>query len=627
MCGITGIVDFSQASLSREQLTAMTRSLRHRGPDGEGVWLAGPVGLGHTRLAVIDLSPSGQQPMVSEDGRVVLVYNGELYNFRTLREELIHLGAPFRGHSDTEVVLNAYLQWGTDAFARFNGMFALAIWDGHQDRLLLVRDPYGIKPLYHHRTPSGRLLFGSEIKALLCDPNLPRRMDPAALHETLWFGMSLGERTSFAGIHKLLPGHLLCHDRSGSRISRFAPPQPVPGVSDDPNQAAQGVLERLSGAVERHLVSDVPVGIFLSGGIDSSAITALAARSHGPGLTTFCVGFDFAGESEERPLAKKVARQFGTDHHELFVEGGAMPGVIEKLVQCHDAPFADPANIPLYLLCEALPDRIKVVLQGDGGDELFGGYRHHRLLALSALWQTIARGINRLPEGISGGGRFFRRLKRFGKLYGESDPGVRSGLLLASAKVDHTPARLLERGLREVVEQSDPFHRFREIHPPLAHLPPVERQLYSDIETLLCDRFLEKVDKATMAHGIEARVPFLDQELGKYALGLPGRFKARPRGGKWILKKALQGIVPDEILHGAKKGFHVPISSWLAGPLSEWLTDTLLTHSKPGGMLDREEVERTLTEHRSGHRDHGVLLWKGLQLALWMDHYRPVPPG
>jgi asparagine synthase (glutamine-hydrolysing) len=366
MCGICGVLDFEAERLDPDRLARMTESLWHRGPDDGGLHVAPPVGLGHRRLAIIDLSPTGRQPMASPDGSAVLVYNGETYNFPELREELEARGHRFRGTSDTEVVLGAYLEWGEECFRRLNGMFALALWDARIRTLFLARDRFGIKPLFWARHGSA-LVFGSEIKALLA-AGVPRALDWGFLREYLYYGNSLLEQSAFAGIRKLLPGHVLRVDANGERERPFWRIEDLPEREGRFEELRDRTRELLERAVRRHLISDVPVAVFLSGGVDSSAVTAFAARHYAGKLKTFSVGFDFS-PVDERPRARRLAEQVGTDHHELFVTTDDLEGVIQALVRSHDEPFADAANVPLVLLCRRLRELgIKVALQGDGGD-------------------------------------------------------------------------------------------------------------------------------------------------------------------------------------------------------------------------------------------------------------------
>ena len=407
MCGISGIWHLDGRHVDTDALGGMGACLKHRGPDDDGAYASGGIGLAHTRLSILDLSAEGRQPMRSPDGRFVIAYNGEVYNFPELRRSLEQLGHRFRGHSDTEVVLHAFTEWGEDALPKLEGMFAMAVWDERDKRLCLARDRFGIKPLYYQTSESG-IVFGSEIKSLLASGEVQARLDWHGLHEYLYYDTALGPRTLYRGVRKLPPGHKLVQDELGCRVEPFCSIFDVEQETDDYPTAAEKVRHLLERAVRAHLVSDVPVGVFLSGGIDSSAITAFASKHYGGRLKTFAAGFDFVeglGTENELPKARMVADRFGTDHQEIHVAGGDVSDVIERLVACHDAPFGDGANIPLYLMCEQLGGGHKVILQGDGGDELFAGYRMHSLMALGAVGEGCRRvvflGRSARPETLT----------------------------------------------------------------------------------------------------------------------------------------------------------------------------------------------------------------------------------
>lgn len=597
----------------------MAASIRHRGPDDCGVYASGPIGLGHARLSIIDLSPTGRQPMSTHDGMFTIVFNGEVYNFPSLRRLLEERGIAFRSTSDTEVVLHAFAQWGVDAFARFNGMFALAIWDAAARRLTLARDRFGIKPLYLHESDRS-LAFGSEIKALLCSGRVDRRMNWAALHEYLYYGYPIGANTFYRGIRELSPGSYATFDASGLNETRYWHIEQTPTVSDGLQPAARRVADLLDKAVQSHLISDVPVGVFLSGGVDSSAITALASRHYAGRLKTYSASFDFDRGVDERPKARLIAQRFGTEHHEVRVEGRRMPDVIEALVRCHDEPFGDAADIPLYLLCEQLRGSVKVILQGDGGDEIFAGYRRYNVLSFNPLWQVMAR-FRGLLSAMPGG-PLQQRATRFFRAIGHEDPALQMALYLTQEDFLNPPTRLFGTGAKQQLAAHDPFAAYHAAYSRLRGFDTVQRALYTDCLILLPDMFLEKVDKSTMAHGIEVRVPFLDADLTDYALGLPSGIKVKYGQKKRILRMALRGIVPDEILDGPKEGFGVPYQYWLREPLAEYLRSVLLDDSvQQWGLFDRAALEGAIHEHTSGQRNHGFLLWKLLNLGLWYRMY------
>ena len=616
MCGICGIVDYSRPNIDSRLVWAMTETLDHRGPDDSDVKVVGPAGFGHTRLSILDLTRAGHQPMQTEDGRITLVYNGEVYNSPDLRRRLEGEGVRFRSRSDTEVVLQAYARWGSHSFAMLNGMFALALWDAPSQTLHLARDRFGIKPLYYHRSGRG-LVFGSEIKAILASGRVRPEMSWQALHEFLYYGNALGTSTFFEGVVKLPPAHHLTLSRKGLTISAYWSVDQLQPVTDGLEAATDAIRQRLTDAVGAHLLSDVPVGVFLSGGIDSSAITALASKQYCGQLQTFSVGFDFDEGSNELAKARSVAEHFDTEHHELHVAGANMSGVIERLVQCHDEPFADAADIPLYLLCEQLKGSIKVVLQGDGGDEMFAGNRRYNVVSYERAWRWVSRAALGL-ESLAPRGPVYHRAVRFFRAMVHPDPAMRFALLLTPETLASPPTRVLSADARHKAEQCDPFARYHEVSNRLQHLDAVQRLLYTDACILLPDTYLEKVDKSTMAHSIEVRVPFLDAELSGYAMGLPASMKVRRGQKKWILRRALRGILPDAILDGKKTGFGVPVDSWMRGPLAEYLRSVVLDHSVlEWGLFDRAAVEHAVDQHLAGRKNEGNLLYKVLNLALW----------
>ena len=629
MCGIAGVLQRNGA-VERNVLERMGATLKHRGPDDSGVFASGPVGLAHTRLSIIDLSAHGHQPMASEDGDFVIAYNGEIYNHLALREDLEARGHGFRGRSDTEVALRAYMEWGEAAFAMFDGMFALVIWDGRRRVLQLARDAFGIKPLYVARTASA-VVFGSEIKAVLASGMVGAELSWAGLGEYLHFDTPLGANTIFGDIGKLPPGQLLTVSEGDVRSSQFASILAADPVADDFPTAAQTVRELLEGAVESHLMSDVPVGVFLSGGIDSSALVAFASQ-HDSRLSTYAVGFDgkdAAGMADELPAARQVADLFGTDHHELRLSGADLLDVVARLVRCHDEPFGDPAGIPLYMLGEQLRGSVKVVLQGDGGDEVFGGYPRYVYMAhvrSLGLLSRASRWLHALPRHLPG-----RRELRAFRAVGEykRDAPVRCMAQLVSTELPHRPpSRIFSAGVRELLREADPPKRYRELAELVAAYDPVKRMLYTDSSIILPDVYFAKVDRATMAHGIEVRVPMVDRRLAAYAFGLPSAYKVHGRQKKRVLRQALRGIVPDAILDRPKTGFGVPMNRWLRTSLLEDMKAVLFdAEIRRAGLFDQAALEICIREHAEQRRDNGTLLYKALNLALWYREYRPAFGG
>lgn len=591
----------------------MLRVLAHRGPDDSGLFEDAGVTLGHTRLSIIDLSAAGHQPMTSRDQSAVIVFNGEIYNFSDLRSELEAQGVVFRSRSDTEVALEAWCTWREKAWARLNGMFAIAIWDRRARRLHLARDRFGIKPLYVVRN-AAQIAFASEIKALRSGGvDLGDGIDPQGLVEYLQFGNTLGETTLYGKVRRLLPARVLSVDGSGERLTRYwRPPASQPRAKDE---AAGDVRERLIAAVGRQLVSDVPVGVFLSGGVDSSSIVAAAVQAGQRRLQTYTVQFDFDTEGADVRAARAVARHFGTAHHELAVSGYDVRALLNKLLDAHDAPFGDAANIPLYLLARALQGDPKVILQGDGGDELFGGYRRYTWLSWLS-WLAPGARLSRWLAPAIPHPELRARVLRVCAALGARDPAVRMGLLLSEDKPDSPTFAALAPQIQAELSGLDPLRRYREVAAEYSGTDPVQLMSLTDCAILLPDLFLEKVDRATMAHSIEIRVPYLDNELADFVLGLPAHVKLPHGRTKALLRSAVAGMTPRMVLERPKTGFGVPYGEWLRGPLYGQLQERLLGNP---GLFNVGFCERMLAEHQGRVREHGFVLWKLLNLALWSE--------
>lgn len=620
MCGICGVVDFRSPHCDPETVERMARTLSHRGPDCIATWCGGTASLGHTRLAIIDLTDTGKQPMVIASGEIVGAFNGEIYNFRQLRAELENEGVVFLGRSDTEVVLQAYRRWGGDVFSRLNGIFSLAIWNSITQELLLARDRFGVKPLYFHRLADG-VVFGSEIKALLASNLVPREICPIALHEFMYYGAALGRRTMFQGVSRLLPGHFLRFRAGQSSETCFWQVDDVVCREDDVRTATDRVRTLLESAVRRQLVSDVPVGVFLSGGIDSSAVVAFASRHYQGRLRTYSAGFDFDKGVNELAKARRISTLFDTEHTEIHVSGSSVVDTIEQLVTHHDEPFSDAANIPLYLMCRELQGNPKVILQGDGGDELFAGYRRYAMLRFWPLWAALG-GNRPILSCLRAFGSIASRAERMLEAFSSDDDAVRMALLLTMERRSPPPIRVLSKEWQGRVLAHDPFGRYKEFNCRLAHLDRVQRMLHTDMSILLPDIFLEKVDKATMAWGIESRVPFLDNDLTDYVLGLPSRMKVLGTQKKYLLRTALRGILPDEVLDGPKTGFGVPYAHWLRTSLASYAHDVFSSAEVVRtGLLDRAVLAGVMREHERGRSGNGFLLWKALNLGVWLRQY------
>lgn len=604
----------------------MLNMICHRGPDAHGDVRCPHVWLGHARLSILDLSDAGRQPMASDDGNLILSYNGEIYNYRDLAVELSLTG--LRSTSDTEVILRAFEKLGPTAFLKFNGMFAFALFDQRSQRLWLVRDRLGVKPLYY-QIEDEKLIFSSEIKAIRAlDESSAAICDISTLHEWLYYGNALGGRTLYRGIRQLLPGCYLeldlaafqWHTRRYWSVSESADPSLWNPQSDREMIATTRSL--LETAVARQLISDVPIGIFLSGGVDSSAITAIASRAYGRRLTTYSAGFDDVDGVDERPKARRIANVFGTEHHELFIEGRAMPDLVEKMVQHHDLPFGDAANLPLLMMAAQISSTTKVVLQGDGGDEVFGGYRRYTTIRYRSFLHAVARAFQP-TEGAMPNSFFFRRVRRYMHAYAEKDIAATIARLLTPVDPHSLPEAIFAAPFRREVEAADAFARYRECQRLFADHDAAKQMSLIDLTVELPDIFLEKVDRATMAASLEVRVPFLDHELVDYVVKIPSR-RLMPFGRKkWLLKKALEGLVPSDVLYGPKTGFNVPFGYWLRTSLRSLFFDHLTTFDRQlPGILDVDAVHRMYCGMEKTELDRANTLWNLLNLMIWRNQFR-----
>ncbi|MEO7045057.1 MAG: asparagine synthase (glutamine-hydrolyzing), partial [Ferruginibacter sp.] len=579
MCGILGIYYLKGNKVDSQTFEKALRCIIHRGPDDGGVFCQDNIALGHRRLSIIDLSSAGHQPMFSKDRRYVIVFNGEIYNFLEIKDKLIGLGHKFFSHTDTEVILQSFIEWGEKSFSMFNGMFAFSIWDNLKKDLFVIRDRFGIKPLYYLASEQG-FSFASEMKAILALNDDTMHVNKQALVEFMWYGNPLGENTIYASIKKLLPGHYIKSTAGEISVTKYWTLKEIIQESEvekcEENEIITRTRSLLENAVKSNLISDVPVGIFLSGGIDSSAITAFASKHYSRQIQTYSVGFDFAKGVNELEKARSVAKHFGTKHNELHISSDNIPSLIEKLVDQHDEPFGDAADIPLYLLSLEIKGRIKVVLQGDGGDEIFGGYSRYKTLQDINKWKLAGVFLNLFPHNFSKHQKW-QQLKRFTSAIGAKENYKRMALLLTVETEANNPTRVLNESLRKSITSLNPFKRYREIDAQYAGFDIVQRMFYTDCSIILPDTFLEKVDKSTMANSLEVRVPFLDNVLTEYVLGLPSNMKVKNGEQKYLLKAALRGVVPDNILDAPKTGFGVPYGYWLQTKLSHYMKEVLLS--------------------------------------------------
>jgi asparagine synthase (glutamine-hydrolysing) len=615
MCGICGFLAPSPTP-NRAAVRAMADALTHRGPDAEGIVTDGSIALGHRRLSILDLSPSGNQPMANEDRTLWSVVNGEIYNFPELRRDLEGRGHRFRSGSDSEIVVHLYEERGDDFVRDLRGMFALAVWDGPRRRLVLARDPLGKKPLYFARRPEG-FAFSSEVASLL--RGLPTRPAPdlAAIDRYLTLQYVPPPGTAFEGVGKLPAGHRLVVEPGGEpRLERywrlsFAPRRFAPASEEE---AAEEVRPLLDEAVRRREVADVPVGAFLSGGVDSSLVVALMARGASRPVETFSI--DFPGGGGEVAWARLVAERWKTKHHELVVDPD-MVAILPELVRRYGEPFADSSAVPVYYLAQLTRQHVTVALSGDGGDEVFGGYRRY-------LWDKLAREIR--AAGVWSGpvrallarlpGAGLHAVRRFAASL--PDDAAARYLPLVAHFSPRDKERLHPR-LGRPAGAADPVEAwFREILAASDAADEVNRLLDLDTQTYLPDDILVKVDIASMAHALEVRAPLLDQTLVEWMAGLPGRLKLRGLRGKRILRRVAQGLVPKAILTRKKRGFALPVDGWFRGQLRPMARDLLDSQSsQTQTLLDRAAIRQLLDEQDRGV-DHGERLWNLLVLELWL---------
>jgi asparagine synthase (glutamine-hydrolysing) len=617
MCGIAGLWHAHVTGDERALLARASDSLRHRGPDDSGAWFsaAGDVGLAHRRLSILDLTPTGAQPMANDDGSVRIVHNGEVYNFAELRERL-RGRYQFRSSGDTEVVLRLYEDKGIDCTTELEGMFAFAVYDDARRRLLLARDRAGIKPLYYASAP-GRFAFASEPKALLALPWVSRAVDPIAVAQYLSVGYVPAPRTVFTDIRQLLPGHRLVLEDGDVRVERYWSLRPEADARPTEAEWVDGLDEVLRRSVRRQMVADVPLGAFLSGGLDSSLVVALM-QATGATVRTFAIGFEGMGEYDERPWARRVAQQFGTKHEEFVVAPRAADDLAEMLHH-FDQPFADSSAMPLYYLARLTRQHVTVALSGTGGDELFGGYRRYASHGVS----EVAR---RLPGWTVGAARALAD-----RLPGSRRSRIGEAILLArrlARTVDLSPDEQYRRlmTVADAAIMRAPVSRDDvDVIGPLLRGSPaqdvVTRRLFADFHTYLPDDLLVKEDRMTMAAGLEGRVPLLDDDVVAFAARMPATLKVRRLTTKYLLKKVAERYLPREVVHRAKHGFAVPVAEWLRGPLRGVAADTLLLSGS--GWFDGKAVERLWSEHQAG-ADHGAALYALLVFELWHRGQRAI---
>jgi len=616
MCGIAGVFDLrGRRSIDVRVLHQMTDALIHRGPDGCGYHTEGGVGLGHRRLAIIDLE-GGKQPLFNEDGSVSVTYNGEIYNFRQLQDELESKGHRFRTRCDTEVIVHAWEEWGENCVERFNGMFAFAIWDRNKDCLFLARDRIGIKPLYYSVTSDGFCLFASELKAILEHPSCRRKIRPDAVEDYFAFGYVPDPKTILENTFKLPPGHTLIIGRSES----LATPRKYWDVPFDQSISLSGgelqaeLLQQLRASVDRRMIAEVPLGAFLSGGVDSSAVVAMMASLSDDPVKTMSISFGDPAFNESN-FAELVARKYGTEHEVKRVDPADF-SLVEELPGLYDEPFADSSALPTYRVCELARHHVTVALSGDGGDENFIGYRRYRWHAYEEkVRHAIPKGIRKPVFGFLGRAypkidwapKIFRAKTTFQALARDSLEGY---LHSVSIFPDELRQRLFSPDFNRKLQGYSAMEVFRN-H---ARQAPVQDGLrliqYLDFKTYLPGDILTKVDRASMAHSLEVRVPILDHKFVEWIAGIPTELKLQGSEGKACFKKSLESVLPAEILYREKMGFGVPIAGWFRNELKEVLRKKLLGGKLlDAGIFERDMISGLIRDHQSGRREHSAILW------------------
>ncbi len=621
MCGIAGRLHYDPLRpVDRDVLVAMTDAVAHRGPDAAGYFLDAGIGLGHRRLSIIDLS-TGDQPLGNEDGTIQVVFNGEIYNFAEVRAELQSHGHRFVTGSDTEVIVHGYEQWGDRCVDRFRGMFAFALWDGPKRRLLLARDRVGVKPLYYAELPGVGLVFGSEIKSLLQNGDVPRDWRPEALDAYLTLLYVPAPDTIYRAIHKLPPGHVLVAERGAIATRRYwdleFPGGGSPGREESYLEELDAILHE---AVGLRLISDVPLGAFLSGGVDSSLVVAYMKETSAAPPVTISVGFDHAAYDEVEH-ARTVAEHLKCEFHALTANP-QVETLLPKLAWHFDEPFADSSAVPTYYVSQAARRLVTVALSGDGGDELWAGYARHRVesweqrarKALGPAHRAAGRLAGALPLSVRGA-RSLRHLA--------SDPDQAYALKHAYGMFEpDAKSRLYSADFSHRVRHADPFVSFRDAYHACGSADPMDCALYVDARTYMIDDVLTKVDRMSMAVSLEAREPLLDHKLLEFSARVPASLKLKNGRSKYLLRRLLDRRVPRSIVERGKRGFAAPIGEWLRGPLGAMTAELLLDgRLRDRGIFNPDEIARLWDEHRSGRADHRHRLWQLIMLEIWFRQF------
>jgi len=620
MCGICGKINFNSQPIDEQLLQKMTKVLNHRGPDDEGIYIKDNVGLGHTRLKIIDLSTAAHQPMSNEDGTIWIVYNGEIYNFQELRKDLLEKGHIFRSKSDTEAIIHLYEEYGIDCVKFLRGMFAFAIWDDNIKRLFLARDRVGKKPL-NYAIKNGSLIFASEIKSILQDSDFPREVNLKALDLYLTYQYVPAPETIFSGIKKLPPAHILVLENGKIKIERYWQISYKNSLKMKEEEYCERILELFTEACRIRMVSDVPLGAFLSGGIDSSAVVSIMSKISSLPVKTFSIGFKEESFNELR-YARKIVRLFKTEHHEYIVKPDALE-VLPKLIWHFNEPFADSSSLATYYLSKITRQEVTVALNGDGGDELFAGYERYTANKIANIYSLIPRFLRKgissvvqyLPESTNKKD-FIKGFKKFTK-----------GGYFSKEKRYACWMSIFDNALKDNLYSQDLKNRLKGIN-SWDYISDAYKQsdtkdfintiLFVDTLTYLPNDLLVKVDITSMANSLESRSPFLDHKLMEFAATIPSNLKVKGLTNKYILKKAFSSILPKDILHRKKSGFGVPVGSWIKNELKDYTYGILLNQRCiKRGYFNEQTIKRILDEHSLGKVDHGHRIWSLINLELW----------
>jgi asparagine synthase (glutamine-hydrolysing) len=625
MCGICGICEFDGRSVPRKTVERMAETLRHRGPDDAGYHFEPGLGLGHRRLSIIDLD-TGQQPISNEDGSIWVIFNGEIYNYPELRSLLISKGHSFRTQSDTEVIVHLYEELGEDCFAQLRGMFAIALWDRCRKRLVLARDRIGKKPLFYHYDRS-RLVFGSELKAVLADTTVSNTLDATALTDYFTFLYIPAPKTIYSSVRKVRAAHYMVFTENGVREQAYWDLDFGEVEEKSEDKWCENIRHALIESVRVRLISDVPLGGFLSGGVDSSAVVACMSQLLDQPAVTCTVGFDEAAYSEIEH-ARRVAKHVGCNYHETIVHPKATE-IVSRLAWHYDEPFADSSAVPTYYVSLAAREHVTVALSGDGGDENFAGYKRYswdaadnRFRAMFPLYfrRNVLRPLGQWYPTLEGAPRVLRAKSLLQKF--AHDP--LEGYLARNTVPAFVRDFLLSGDLRSELHGYDPLEQFREHYHRANTQDLLSRIQYLDIKTYLTDDICVKVDRASMAVSLEVRAPLLDHRLMELAAHIPSRLKLRNGSGKYIFKKAVRGMLPQEILERPKQGFGVPVGEWFRGELRDWAHETLF---EPDGLLNLTYLQRLWKRHQQRRQDHSAILWAAFMFRQWQNTFqqRPVP--